>query len=128
MFYLVFESQNDGCFSHEQIALVFSSVSGEIHSRDDRNRKKLLGLGLNVINKLQGSGLATLLSGSKWKLIKNENKLEFKTITHKQLVTHLKKLNKKKSSGLDGLSQENLLLGACNLIAPLTSIINQRDQ
>ena len=55
----------------------------------------------------------------------NKNKLEFKTISQKQLEKHLKKLNKKKSSGLDGLSQEYLLLGARNLLAPLTSIINQ---
>ena len=51
--------------------------------------------------------------------------LEFKTIIQTQLKLHLKKLNKKKSSGLDGLSQENLLMGTKNLLAPLTSIINQ---
>ena len=55
----------------------------------------------------------------------NKTKLEFNTITQKQLTKHLKKLNKKKSSGLDGLSQENLLLGATNLVAPLTLIVNQ---
>ena len=55
----------------------------------------------------------------------NKSKLEFKTITQKQLMIHLKKLNKKKSSGLDGLSQETLLLGAGNLAAPLTTNINQ---
>ena len=61
-----------------------------------------------------------------WQKMKNnKNKLEFKTISQKQLIIHLKKLNKKKSSGLDGLSQEHLLLGAGNLIAPLTCIINQ---
>ena len=38
---------------------------------------------------------------------------------------HRKKLKKKKSSGLDGLSQEHLLLGIPNLLAPLTVIINQ---
>ena len=53
------------------------------------------------------------------------NKLEFKTVTQKQLRKHMKKLNKKKSSGLDGLSQENLILGAKHFIAPLTTIINQ---
>ena len=51
--------------------------------------------------------------------------LEFKTISQTQMKAHLKKLNKKKSSGLDGLSQENLLLGTKNLLAPLTSIVNQ---
>ena len=37
----------------------------------------------------------------------------------------MKNLNKKKSSGLDGLSQENLILGASNLLTPLTKIINR---
>ena len=55
----------------------------------------------------------------------NTNKLEFKKVTQKQLSKHVKKLNKKKSSGLDGLSQENLILGAKHLIAPLTAIVNQ---
>ena len=41
------------------------------------------------------------------------------------MTEYLKKLNKKKSSGLDGLSQENLLLGASTLLGPLTAIVNQ---
>ena len=58
--------------------------------------------------------------------LKNLNsKLEFKTVTQRQMKTHLKKLSKKKSSGLDGLSQENLILGIPNLLAPLTAIVNQ---
>ena len=60
----------------------------------------------------------------KEKMKNNKLSLEFKTVTQKQLSTHLKKLNKKKSSGLDGLSQENLILGAENLIAPMTAIVN----
>ena len=60
----------------------------------------------------------------KEKLKNNDLSLEFKTVTQKQLSVHLKKLNKKKSSGLDGLSQENLILGAENLIAPMTAIVN----
>ena len=64
------------------------------------------------------------LTRLKERMNNNKAELEFKTITQKQLVKHLKKLNKKKSSGLDGLSQENLLLGANNLLAPLTTIIN----
>jgi exonuclease III len=54
-----------------------------------------------------------------------EHKLEFKKVTQKQLAVHMKKLNKKKSSGIDGLSQENLILGKRNLLAPLTTIINK---
>ena len=59
------------------------------------------------------------------KMKTTKTSLEFKTITRHQLVKHLKKLNKKKSSGLDGLSQENLILGAANLVTPMTAIINQ---
>jgi hypothetical protein len=65
------------------------------------------------------------LVGLREKMKNNANKLEFKKVTQKQLTKHVKKLNKKKSSGLDGLSQENLLLGAKHLIAPLTTIVNQ---
>ena len=61
----------------------------------------------------------------KEKMKSNTKKLEFKQITQKQLTKHMKKLNKKKSSGLDGLSQENLILGSKNLVGPLTTIINQ---
>ena len=61
----------------------------------------------------------------KEKMKDNKLTLEFKTVTQKQLAVHLKKLSKKKSSGLDGLSQENLILGAENLIAPMTAIVNQ---
>ena len=59
------------------------------------------------------------------KLKNIRNSLEFKTISQTQMKTQLKKLSKKKSSGLDGLSQENLILGTKNLLAPLTSIVNQ---
>jgi hypothetical protein len=59
------------------------------------------------------------------KMKNNPNKLEFKSISRNQLRTHLKKLKKKKSSGLDGLSQENLILGTENLLGPLNVIINQ---
>ena len=51
--------------------------------------------------------------------------MEFKTVSQKQLKTHLKKLKKKKSSGIDGLSQEHLILGATKLLTPLATIINQ---
>ena len=59
------------------------------------------------------------------KLKNLKTSLEFKTVTQTQMKAHLKKLSKKKSSGLDGLSQENLILGTKNLLAPLTAIVNQ---
>ena len=61
----------------------------------------------------------------KEKMKNNKNTLEFKTVTGKQLSKHLKKLNPKKSSGVDGLSQENLLLGKSQLLSPLLAIVNQ---
>ena len=61
----------------------------------------------------------------KEKMKNNTQVLEFKPITPKQLEKHMNKLNKKKSLGLDGLSQEHLIMGAKNLITPLTTIINQ---
>ena len=61
----------------------------------------------------------------KEKMKNNKHKLEFKAITQKQLKNHFKKLKKKKSSGLDGLSQEHLVMGASVLIAPLATIINK---
>jgi hypothetical protein len=65
------------------------------------------------------------LSRLKERMKTNKTTLEFKTITRHQRIKHLKKLSKKKSSGIDGLSQENLLLGTANLVTPLTTIINQ---
>ena len=62
------------------------------------------------------------------KMKNNKCSLEFKKVTQKQLRQHVKKLKKKKSSGLDGLSQENLILGIKHLVAPITSIINQSLQ
>ena len=40
-------------------------------------------------------------------------------------LTALKKIKKKKSSGGDGLSQEQMVMGAKSLVTPLTNIINQ---
>ena len=40
-------------------------------------------------------------------------------------LTALKKIKKKKSSGGDGLSQEQMVIGAKSLVTPLTNIINQ---
>ena len=54
------------------------------------------------------------LARVKERMKKNKNTLEFKTVTRHQLLKYLKKLSKKKSKGIDGLSQENLLLGTEN--------------
>ena len=43
----------------------------------------------------------------------------------KKVKTTLRKLNKKKSSGVDGLSQEQLIMGSNSLTSPLTKIINK---
>jgi len=59
------------------------------------------------------------------KMKNNTQKLEFKPVSRKQLGGHMKKLKKKKSSGLDGLSQDHLILGESVLMLPLLVIINQ---
>ena len=43
----------------------------------------------------------------------------------KQLKKVIKQLKKKKSKGVDGLSQEQLIIGSSTLISPLVTIINQ---
>ena len=61
----------------------------------------------------------------KMEKISHKASLDFKEVSEKKMVEHLQKLKKKKSSGMDGLSQENLLLGSSKLLCPLTKIINQ---
>ena len=54
------------------------------------------------------------------------NKLHFslKTVSKGKVSKTMKQMKKKKSSGIDGLSQENLILATKVLTSPLTSIIN----
>ena len=54
------------------------------------------------------------------------NKLQFnlKTVSIIKVAKTMKEMKKKKSSGTDGLSQENLILALEVLSSPLTSIIN----
>ena len=52
-------------------------------------------------------------------------KFELKTVTHKQILKCLKKMKKKQSAGVDGLSQDKLVLGAKSLVFPLLQIVNQ---
>ncbi len=47
-----------------------------------------------------------------------------KTVTEKTVYKAMCSLKKKKSAGVDGISQENLVLGAKALVVPLTRIIN----
>ena len=86
--------------------------------------EKVVQLKENIDKKLVEDPLIRI----KEKMKNNKSTLEFKEITEKQLGIHMKKLNKKKSSGLDGLSQEHLILGARNLISPLTAIVNKSIQ
>ena len=79
----------------------------------------------NLKNKIDPNLVEDPLVKLKEKLKDLKSTLDFKTVTQKKLSNHLKKLKRKKSSGLDGLSQENLLLGTGILLAPLMSIINQ---
>ena len=55
----------------------------------------------------------------------NKNlKFELKTVSEKTVEKAMKSMNKKKSSGTDGLSQEKLIEGTDVLKIPLTRIIN----
>ena len=51
-------------------------------------------------------------------------KFELKTVSHSKVAKALRKMKKKKSAGVDGLSQESLVLGTDVLVNPLTSIVN----
>ena len=51
-------------------------------------------------------------------------KFSLKTVTEKMVYKAISSLKKKKSSGIDGISQEQLVLGAKVLVVPLTRIIN----
>ena len=59
------------------------------------------------------------------KMKPNNSKFSLKKITQKQLKKTVKRMKKKQSAGVDGLSQERLIMGAPSLISPLSSIINQ---
>ena len=58
------------------------------------------------------------------KLAENKLKFELKTVTKMQVGKAIKSLKIKKSSGADGLSQEQLILGGDTLIDSLTDIID----
>ena len=55
----------------------------------------------------------------------NVQKLKLKIVTKKQVLKMMIKMKKKQSSGIDGLSQVNLVLGKSVIAEPLTKIINQ---
>ena len=61
----------------------------------------------------------------KQKLKYIKSKFKLKKITQKQMAKTIKTIKKKKSAGIDGLSQEQLIMGASILTAPLTSLINK---
>ena len=57
--------------------------------------------------------------------MKSKNlKFSIRTVTEKKVLKAICSLKKKKSSGADGISQEQLVLGANALAVPLTRIIN----
>jgi N-acetyl-beta-hexosaminidase len=60
----------------------------------------------------------------KKKMKGNKATFKLKKVNVNTIQKALKKMNKKKSSGWDGLSQENLILGASNLAAPLMNIVH----
>ena len=59
------------------------------------------------------------------KMANNHCKFDIKTIKQVQFQKVMKKLKKKKGSGINGLSQEKLILGVNSIVSPLTAIMNQ---
>ena len=59
------------------------------------------------------------------KMKKKNLNFKMKKINHKQLLLIVKKINIKKSAGVDGLSQEQLIQGAQVLAVPLTVLYNK---
>ena len=99
-------------------------LTGETEVADAFNSffiEKVDKLKTSIDQKLVEDPLARL----KERMKNNKNTLEFKPVSQKQLRGHLKKLKKKTSSGLDGLSQKHLIMGAGVLVAPLATIINK---
>ena len=58
---------------------------------------------------------------------KNKSGVKYglKAVSQKQILKFLKKMKKKQSAGVDGLSQDKLVLGAKSLVYPLLQIVNQ---
>ena len=65
------------------------------------------------------------LTRLKKKMNKKNLLFKLKQITSKELLIIVKKIKKKKSAGVDGVSQEQLILGAATLAHPLTVIFNK---
>ena len=59
------------------------------------------------------------------KMKNNKSKFALKRISLNKLTKIMKKLKKKKSAGIDGLGQDQLILGSHILAAPLNVIINE---
>ena len=55
----------------------------------------------------------------------NSNKFYLKKISLSKLAKIMKKIKKKKSARIDGLGQDQLILGSKTLTAPLNIIINE---
>ena len=60
----------------------------------------------------------------KKKLEKKNLKFSLKTVSEEVVKKAMNKMKKKKSAGVDGISQENLLLGTEILAIPLNRLIN----
>ena len=58
------------------------------------------------------------------KMVKKNIKFSLKTVSEKKVYKAICSLKRKKSSGSDGLTQEQLVLGAKTIAVPLTRIIN----
>ena len=64
----------------------------------------------------------------KEKMKEKNLKFSLKTVTEKQVLEAMKGMKKKKSAGVDGVTQEQLIMGSEVLVVPLTRIINASIQ
>ena len=59
------------------------------------------------------------------KMSKNQRVFKLKKINQRSLLLIAEKMNKKKSAGVDGLSQKQLIQGVSTLAIPLTALFNR---
>ena len=105
------------------------SINGKVESDEQKIAEAFNDYFVNKIVKLKDnieqSDVVDPLDKLKTKMEGNTCKFSLKSIKKKKLIKIMKKLKKKKSAGVDGLSQDMLTLGAYLLATPLSTIINK---
>ena len=66
---------------------------------------------VNLKENIDKDYIGDTLKKMKKKFVNNQSKFSLKKITQKQLTKMINKLKKKRSSGLEGLTQKHLMMG-----------------